>query len=389
MNKDWFVASLTNSNHKGEAMSNSILVTGGAGFIGSNFVLDWLAGGGGPVVNLDKLTYAGNLENLRSVEDDDRYTFAHGDICDAALVAGLFEEHRPRAIVHFAAESHVDRSIVGPEAFLRTNIDGTFTLLQAARTYYNGLPGEERERFRFLHVSTDEVYGTLTPEAPAFHEETPYAPNSPYAASKAASDHLVRAWVHTYGLPAIITNCSNNYGPYQFPEKLIPLMIANALAGKALPVYGDGQQVRDWLYVGDHASALRVVLERGRRGETYNVGGGNQRTNLEVVTTLCALLDELVPESQFKPHIQLVKYVTDRPGHDRRYAIDARKLEGELGWHAQESFETGLRKTVQWYLANSAWVDDVTSGAYQQWVKKNYGDRDAAREVVAGGEGSR
>ena len=392
MNKDWFVASLANSNHKGEAMSNSILVTGGAGFIGSNFVLDWLAGGGGPVINLDKLTYAGNLENLRSIEDDDRYTFVHGDVCDAALVAGLFEEHRPRAILHFAAESHVDRSIVGPEAFLRTNIDGTFTLLQAARGYYNGLQGEERERFRFLHVSTDEVYGTLTPEAAAFHEETPYAPNSPYAASKAASDHLVRAWVHTYGLPAIITNCSNNYGPYQFPEKLIPLMIANALAGKALPVYGDGQQVRDWLYVGDHANALRVVLERGRTGETYNVGGGNQRTNLEVVTTLCALLDELVPESKFKPHIQLVKYVTDRPGHDRRYAIDARKLKTELGWHAQESFETGLRKTVQWYLANSAWVDDVTSGAYQQWVKKNYGDRDAGRaqrEIAAGAEGSR
>jgi dTDP-glucose 4,6-dehydratase len=373
-------------------MSNSILVTGGAGFIGSNFVLDWLTGNGGPVVNLDKLTYAGNLENLQSIEGDAGHTFVHGDICNAGLVTGLLAAHQPRAVVHFAAESHVDRSIVGPEAFLRTNIDGTFTLLQEARKYYDGLQGKDRERFRFLHVSTDEVYGTLTPAAPAFHEETPYAPNSPYAASKAASDHLVRAWVHTYGLPAIITNCSNNYGPYQFPEKLIPLMIANALAGKALPVYGDGQQVRDWLYVGDHASALRVVLERGRTGETYNVGGGNQRTNLEVVTTLCALLDELVPESKFKPHLQLVKYVTDRPGHDRRYAIDARKLEGELGWRAQESFETGLRKTVQWYLANSAWVDDVTSGAYQQWVKKNYGDRDAGRsprEVVAGGEGSR
>ncbi len=369
-----------------------VLVTGGAGFIGSNFVLDWIAGECGPVVNLDALTYAGNLENLISVQGDAGYTFVHGNICDAELVAGILAEHRPRAVVHFAAESHVDRSIVGPDAFLRTNIDGTFTLLQAARKYYDSLQGEERERFRFVHVSTDEVYGTLTPEAPAFHEETPYAPNSPYAASKAASDHLVRAWVHTYGLPAIITNCSNNYGPYQFPEKLIPLMIANALAGKALPVYGDGQQVRDWLYVGDHASALRVVLERGRVGETYNVGGGNQRTNLEVVTTLCALLDELVPESKFKPHLQLVKYVTDRPGHDRRYAIDARKLEGELGWHAQESFETGLRKTVQWYLANSAWVNDVTSGAYQQWVAKNYGERDAGetlREIVAGGEGSR
>jgi dTDP-glucose 4,6-dehydratase len=372
-------------------MTDCILVTGGAGFIGSNFILDWMTVERGSVANLDLLTYAGNLENLRSIEGDARYMFVHGDICDAGLVAGLLEKHRPRAMVHFAAESHVDRSIVGPEAFLRTNINGTFTLLQAARRYYESLQGGERERFRFVHVSTDEVYGTLTQEAPAFHEETPYAPNSPYAASKAASDHLVRAWVHTYGLPAIITNCSNNYGPYQFPEKLIPLMIANALVGKALPVYGDGQQVRDWLYVGDHASALRVVLERGRVGETYNVGGGNQRTNLEVVTTLCALLDELVPESKFKPHLQLVKYVTDRPGHDRRYAIDARKLEGELGWHAQESFETGLRKTVQWYLANSAWVNDVTSGAYQQWVAKNYGERESGesvREIVAGGEGS-
>jgi dTDP-glucose 4,6-dehydratase len=363
----------------------SILVTGGAGFIGSNFVLDWVAAGLGPVVNLDALTYAGNPENLAALAGNPAYTFVHGDICDAALVGRLLQEYRPRAVLHFAAESHVDRSIVGPETFLKTNIDGTFTMLQAARAYFGTLAGAERERFRFLHVSTDEVYGTLTPEAPAFHEETPYAPNSPYAASKAASDHLVRAWVHTYGLPAVVTNCSNNYGPYQFPEKLIPLMIANALAGKALPVYGDGQQVRDWLYVGDHASALRAVLERGRIGETYNVGGGNQRTNLEVVTTLCALLDELMPESKFKPHLQLVKYVTDRPGHDRRYAIDARKLEGELGWHAEESFETGLRKTVEWYLANQAWVADVTSGAYQQWVTKNY----AARVTLATGEGSR
>jgi dTDP-glucose 4,6-dehydratase len=362
-----------------------ILVTGGAGFIGSNFALDWVAAGLGPVVNLDALTYAGNPENLAALAGNPAYTFVHGDICDAALVGRLLQEYRPRAVLHFAAESHVDRSIVGPEAFLKTNIDGTFTMLQAARAYFGTLAGAERERFRFLHVSTDEVYGTLTPEAPAFHEETPYAPNSPYAASKAASDHLVRAWVHTYGLPAVVTNCSNNYGPYQFPEKLIPLMIANALAGKALPVYGDGQQVRDWLYVGDHASALRAVLERGRIGETYNVGGGNQRTNLEVVTTLCALLDELMPESKFKPHLQLVKYVTDRPGHDRRYAIDARKLEGELGWHAEESFETGLRKTVEWYLANQAWVADVTSGAYQQWVTKNY----AARVTLATGEGSR
>jgi dTDP-glucose 4,6-dehydratase len=377
--------------------ADSILVTGGAGFIGSNFVLDWLASGRGPVVNLDKLTYAGNPENLASVAAHPAYTFVHGDICDAGLVAGLLRKHKPRAVVHFAAESHVDRSILGPEAFLRTNIDGTFTLLRAAREYYDSLAPEARKRFRFLHVSTDEVYGTLTPEAPAFNEQTPYAPNSPYAASKASSDHLVRAWVHTYGLPAIITNCSNNYGPYQFPEKLIPLMIANALQGKALPVYGDGQQVRDWLYVGDHCRALRTVLERGRIGETYNVGGGNQRSNLEVVKTVCALLDELVPQSKFKPHLQLVRYVTDRPGHDRRYAIDARKLEGELGWRAQESFETGLRKTVEWYLANAAWVESVTSGAYQQWVTQNYGGRDSGgsadgveeRTTIAAGEGSR
>ena len=363
--------------------SDSILVTGGAGFIGSNFVLDWLAADCGAIVNLDKLTYAGNPENLASVESSGVYTFVQGDICDAELVASLLQKHKPRAVVHFAAESHVDRSIVGPEAFLRTNIDGTFTLLQAARAYYGSLASADQGRFRFLHVSTDEVYGTLTPEAPAFHEETPYAPNSPYAASKAASDHLVRAWVHTYGLPAIITNCSNNYGPYQFPEKLIPLMIANALQGKSLPVYGDGQQVRDWLYVGDHASALRTVLERGRVGETYNVGGGNQRSNLEVVKTVCALLDELVPESKFKPHLQLVKYVTDRPGHDRRYAIDARKLEAELGWRAQESFETGLRKTVEWYLRNAPWVENVTSGAYHQWMTQNYSGRG---EKVATGE---
>jgi dTDP-glucose 4,6-dehydratase len=362
----------------------AILVTGGAGFIGSNFVLEWLAEERGPLVNLDALTYAGNLENLASLEGNPAYSFVQGDICDAGLVQSLMARHKPRAVVHFAAESHVDRSIVGPEAFLKTNIDGTFTLLRAARTYYDGQIGAERERFRFLHVSTDEVYGTLTPEAPAFHEETPYAPNSPYAASKAASDHLVRAWAHTYGLPAIVTNCSNNYGPYQFPEKLIPLMIANALAGKGLPVYGDGQQVRDWLYVRDHCSALCTVLERGRVGVTYNVGGGNQRTNLEVVTTLCGLLDELVPESKFRPHQELVKYVTDRPGHDRRYAIDARRLEGELGWRAQESFETGLRKTVEWYLSNAAWVESVTSGAYHQWVDKNY----SVRRTLAVGEGA-
>jgi dTDP-glucose 4,6-dehydratase len=373
------------------AISNTapILVTGGAGFIGSNFVLDWLTTNSGPLVNLDKLTYAGNPENLVSVAENPAYTFVRGDICDGELVSRLLQEHRPRAVVHFAAESHVDRSIAGPEAFLRTNIDGTFTLLQAARGYYDSLVGEERDRFRFLHVSTDEVYGTLMPDDPAFHEETPYAPNSPYAASKAASDHLVRAWVHTYGLPAIITNCSNNYGPYQFPEKLIPLMISNALQGKALPVYGDGQQVRDWLYVVDHCRALQVVLERGRVGETYNVGGGNQRSNLEVVETLCALLDELVPESKSRPHRQLVQYVTDRPGHDRRYAIDARKLEGELGWRAEESFETGLRKTVEWYLANSAWVEDVTSGAYQQWMTQNYDGREIGHAAISVGEGTR
>ncbi|MBS1823379.1 MAG: dTDP-glucose 4,6-dehydratase [Acidobacteria bacterium] len=363
-----------------------VLVTGGAGFIGSNFVLEWMASGKGPLVNLDKLTYAGNPENLVSVAGNPAYTFVHGDICDEDLMAGLLTKHRPRAVLHFAAESHVDRSILGPEAFLKTNIDGTFKMLKAARAYYDSLQGEEKTRFRFLHVSTDEVYGTLGPEDPAFHEETPYAPNSPYAASKAASDHLVRAWVHTYGLPAMITNCSNNYGPHHFPEKLIPLMIANAQKGKPLPVYGDGQQVRDWLYVTDHCRALMTVLDKGRIGETYNVGGGNQRSNLEVVNTLCALLDELVPESKFKPHAQLIQYVADRPGHDRRYAIDARKLEGELGWRAQESFETGLRKTVEWYLANPEWVEHVTSGAYQQWVDKNYGARESAvRETVAGG----
>jgi len=355
-----------------------ILVTGGAGFIGSNFVLEWFAAGNGPVINLDKLTYAGNPENLASIADRPGYTFVRGDICDADLVKDLLERHRPRAIVHFAAESHVDRSIVGPEAFLRTNIDGTFTLLRAAKAYLDSQDETERGAFRFLHVSTDEVYGTLAPDDPAFHEETPYAPNSPYAASKAASDHLVRAWVHTYGLPGIITNCSNNYGPYQFPEKLIPLMIANARSGKPLPVYGDGQQVRDWLYVADHCRALMSVLERGRIGETYNVGGCNQRTNLEVVTTLCALLDELLPKSEFRPHKQLVTYVTDRPGHDRRYAINAEKLQTELGWSPQESFEMGLRKTVEWYLTNTDWVDHVTSGAYQHWMEQNYGSRETA-----------
>jgi dTDP-glucose 4,6-dehydratase len=309
------------------------------------------------------------------VEADARHTFVEGDICDGALVARVLAEHRPRAIVHFAAESHVDRSILGPEAFLKTNIDGTFTLLQAARGYMETLGDEERKSFRFLHVSTDEVYGTLEPDDPAFSETTPYAPNSPYAASKAASDFLARAWVHTYKLPVLVTNCSNNYGPYQFPEKLIPLMITHALAGKPLPIYGDGMQVRDWLYVVDHCKAIASVLERGVVGETYNVGGCNQRSNREVVHTLCALLDELVPDSPYRPHAQLIASVKDRPGHDRRYAIDATKIEREIGWQPEESFETGLRKTVEWYLSNKDWVDSVTSGAYQQWVSTNYADR--------------
>lgn len=356
-------------------MNDGILVTGGVGFIGSNFVLEWFAQGDVPLVNLDKLTYAGNPENLVTIAERTAYTFVQGDICDATLVSALLAEHQPRAIVHFAAESHVDRSISGPEAFLRTNIDGTFTLLQAARAYHEALGPDAKASFRFLHVSTDEVYGTLGPNDSAFHEGTPYSPNSPYAASKASSDHLVRAWVHTYGLPAIITNCSNNYGPFQFPEKLIPLMITHALAGKPLPIYGDGLQVRDWLFAADHCSALRAVLERGRVGETYNVGSGNQRSNLEVVHTLCTLLDELVPDSQFRPHAQLIRSVQDRPGHDRRYAIDARKIESELGWKAQESFETGLRKTVEWYLANPTWIEHVTSGTYLQWMETNYSAR--------------
>jgi dTDP-glucose 4,6-dehydratase len=359
-----------------------ILVTGGAGFIGGNFVLDWFATEGTPLVNLDKLTYAGNPLTLQPIQKNPGYTFVHGDICDGVLLAELFARHRFRAVVHFAAESHVDRSILGPEEFLRTNIDGTFQLLKAARGFYDTLEGEDKQSFRFHHVSTDEVYGTLEPNDPAFHELTTYAPNSPYAASKAASDHLVRAWHHTYGLPTLMTNCSNNYGPYHFPEKLIPLMITNALNGKPLPVYGDGQQVRDWLYVKDHCSAIRAVLARGRVGETYNVGGCNQRANLDVVNTLCALLDELAPDSGHAPHAQLIKFVQDRPGHDRRYAIDATKIERELGWTPAQSFETGLRKTVEWYLANGEWVKGVTSGAYQNWINENY----AARETLSTGE---
>ncbi|THF62958.1 dTDP-glucose 4,6-dehydratase [Pseudothauera nasutitermitis] len=353
-----------------------ILVTGGAGFIGANFVLDWLAAGDEPVLNLDALTYAGNLENLASLRGDARHVFVQGDICDRALVARLLAEHRPRAIVHFAAESHVDRSIHGPGAFVRTNVEGTFTLLEAARAYWSVLTGAEQEDFRFLHVSTDEVYGTLGADDPPFTETTPYAPNSPYSASKAASDHLVRAWHHTYGLPVLTTNCSNNYGPYQFPEKLIPLVIANALAGKPLPIYGDGLNVRDWLYVGDHCAAIREVLARGRLGETYNVGGWNEMPNLEIVRTICALLDEARPDPA-GPYERLITYVTDRPGHDRRYAIDARKIERELGWRPAETFATGIRRTVAWYLANQDWVAHVHSGAYREWITANYAGRGA------------
>ncbi|MBS3910293.1 MAG: dTDP-glucose 4,6-dehydratase [Hydrogenophaga sp.] len=349
-----------------------ILVTGGAGFIGANFVLDWLAQHHEPVVNLDKLTYAGNLETLASLQGDARHVFVQGDIGDAALVARLLAEHRPRAVVNFAAESHVDRSIHGPEDFIQTNIVGTFHLLEAVRAYWGGLQGTEREAFRLLHVSTDEVYGSLGKDDPAFTETHRYEPNSPYSASKAASDHLVRAYHHTYGLPVLTTNCSNNYGPFHFPEKLIPLMIVNALAGKALPVYGDGMQVRDWLYVKDHCSAIRRVLEAGRLGEVYNVGGWNEKPNIEIVNTVCALLDELRPRADGQRYASQISFVADRPGHDRRYAIDARKLEAELGWKPAETFESGIRKTVQWYLDNPDWVAHVQSGAYREWVGKHY-----------------
>ena len=348
------------------------MVTGGAGFIGANFVLDWLAQHNEPVVNLDKLTYAGNLETLASLQGDSRHVFVQGDIGDAALVARLLAEHRPRAVVNFAAESHVDRSIHAPEDFIQTNIVGTFHLLEAVRAYWGGLAGAEREAFRLLHVSTDEVYGSLGKDDPAFTETHRYEPNSPYSASKAASDHLVRAYHHTYGLPVLTTNCSNNYGPFHFPEKLIPLMIVNALAGKALPVYGDGMQVRDWLYVKDHCSAIRRVLEAGRLGEVYNVGGWNEKPNIEIVNTVCALLDELRPRTDGQPYASQISYVTDRPGHDRRYAIDARKLEAELGWKPAETFESGIRKTVQWYLDHPDWVAHVQSGAYREWVGKQY-----------------
>jgi dTDP-glucose 4,6-dehydratase len=358
-------------------MNETILVTGGAGFIGSNFILGWMKAGAGAVVNLDLLTYAGNPANLASLEGDDSYTFVRGDICDAELVGSLLGKYQPRAIVHFAAESHVDRSIVSPESFIRTNVMGTFTLLEQAKVYWTGLGEEERAAFRFLHVSTDEVYGTLGPNDAAFSEETAYAPNSPYAASKAGSDHLARAYFHTFGLPVLTTNCSNNYGPFQFPEKLIPLVILNALEGKPLPVYGDGKNVRDWLFVEDHCAAVQAVLKNGRLGETYNIGGNSERANIDVVTAICDIVDELRPRAGRAPRRELITFVKDRPGHDRRYAINAQKIANELGWKPAEEFESGLRKTVRWYLENGDWVESVRTGAYRDWIAKNYAERTA------------
>jgi dTDP-glucose 4,6-dehydratase len=368
-------ASATQLEGKGEALGNSttILVTGGAGFIGANFIHQWIQSVEPTIVNLDKLTYAGNMENVAPLDGHPRHVFVRGDIGDRELVSGLLRQHRPQAIVNFAAETHVDRSIHGPEDFIQTNVVGTFHLLDEARAYWQSLPAEDKGRFRFLHVSTDEVYGSLGPHDAPFAETTPYAPNSPYAASKAAADHLVRAYFHTYGLPTLTTNCSNNYGPYQFPEKLIPLVILNAIAGKPLPIYGDGSNVRDWLYVGDHCSAVRRVLERGRPGQTYNLGGRNEQKNIGLVRAICALLDELHPKSPVIPHDKLITYVKDRPGHDRRYAIDASKVEQELGWRPTETFESGIRKTVQWYLDNQEWARRVTSGDYRKWVEKQYG----------------
>jgi dTDP-glucose 4,6-dehydratase len=351
-----------------------IFITGGAGFIGANFILDWIAATGEPVVNIDKLTYAGNLENLAALKGDTRYIFVRGDIGDSALVDQLLGEYKPRVVVNFAAESHVDRSIHGPEDFIQTNVVGTFRLLESLRGYWAALPETAKASFRFLHVSTDEVYGSLATDDPPFAETNAFEPNSPYSASKAASDHLVRAWHHTYGLPVLTTNCSNNYGPYQFPEKLIPLIIHNALKGKPLPIYGDGMNVRDWLYVSDHCTAIRRVIEAGIPGETYNIGGWNEKPNLEIVHTLCALLDQFRPDSA-GPHARLITYVKDRPGHDRRYAIDAQKIERELGWRPAETFESGIRKTVVWYLDNPAWVEHVTSGTYRTWVDRNYTER--------------
>ena len=349
-----------------------ILVTGGAGFIGANFVLDWLSQSDEPIVNFDKLTYAGNLESLSSLRNDSRHIFIQGDIGDQLLMAELLEKYQPRAVLNFAAESHVDRSIHGPEAFVQTNVVGTFNLLESVRAHWNKLEEEARRNFRFLHVSTDEVYGSLFKDKPAFTETHRYQPNSPYSASKAASDHLVRSYHHTYGLPVLTTNCSNNYGPYQFPEKLIPLVFVNALAGKILPVYGDGQQIRDWLFVTDHCSAIRCVLAAGIPGEIYNVGGWNEKANLDIVHVICSLLDEFSPRSDKKKYSDQIAFVTDRPGHDQRYAIDARKIERELGWKPEETFETGIRKTVKWYLDNQEWVNNVQSGTYQEWVEKNY-----------------
>jgi dTDP-glucose 4,6-dehydratase len=356
-------------------MKECVLVTGGAGFIGSNFVLGWVANTSSPVVNLDLLSYAGNPENLATLEGSARHQLVRGDICDGALVASLLREHQPKAVVHFAAESHVDRSIASPEAFIRTNVHGTFTLLEQAKAYWSGLSEADRGAFRFLHVSTDEVYGTLGPDDAAFSETTAYAPNSPYAASKAASDHLVRAYHHTWGFPVLTTNCSNNYGPFQFPEKLIPLMILNALESKPLPVYGDGMNVRDWLFVEDHCSAIRTVLEIGRVGETYNIGGNSERANIDVVKTICDLVDEMRPRAAGGSRRDLITYVKDRPGHDRRYAIDASKLARELDWKPASEFESGLRKTVRWYLDNSAWIENVRTGAYLEWINKNYTER--------------
>ncbi|OWY28099.1 dTDP-glucose 4,6-dehydratase [Herbaspirillum robiniae] len=356
-----------------------LFVTGGAGFIGSNFILDYLAATQDEaLLNIDKLTYAGNPYNLSTLENNPRYRFSQTDICDSTIIAELFTRYRPRAIAHFAAESHVDRSIASPDEFVRTNVNGTFNLLEAARRYWSTLEGKEREEFRFLHVSTDEVYGTLGPRDAPFSEITPYAPNSPYSASKAASDHLVRAYHHTYGLPVLTTNCSNNYGPYHFPEKLIPLVISNALDGKPLPIYGDGMQIRDWLYVKDHCSAIREVLARGTPGETYNVGGWNEKANLDVVHTLCDILDELAPKADGSYRDQ-ISFVKDRPGHDRRYAIDARKIERELGWKPAETFESGIRKTVAWYLANPEWVANVRSGNYMNWIEQQYGGSASAQ----------
>jgi dTDP-glucose 4,6-dehydratase len=350
----------------------SVLITGGAGFIGANFVLDWVANTDEKIINLDKLTYAGNMASLASLQNNPQHVFVQGDIGDDKLLPKLLAEHQPRAVLNFAAESHVDRSIHGPGDFIETNIVGTFRLLESVRGYWQAMAPEAQQQFRFLHVSTDEVYGSLTPQDPAFSENNKYEPNSPYSASKAASDHLVRAWHHTYGLPVLTTNCSNNYGPLHFPEKLIPLMIVNALAGKPLPVYGDGMQVRDWLYVKDHCSAIRRVLEGGQLGETYNVGGWNEKPNIEIVNTVCALLDDMRPRSDGQSYATQITYVKDRPGHDRRYAIDARKLEKELGWKPSETFETGIRKTVAWYLDNAEWVANVQSGAYREWVTKQY-----------------